>query len=76
MLISHGALPGTKLSIEESCEHHALDDEICACFRQNKYTKTETLAYIKLSQLEFMGFMGGEIAQIQYAVLSWTVPTV
>jgi hypothetical protein len=75
MLVPHGALPGPKLSIEEFCERHALDDEICARFRQNKYTKTETLAYIKLSQLELMGFMGGEIAQIQFAVSSWTVPT-
>jgi hypothetical protein len=75
MLIPHGALPGPKLSIKEFCERHALDNEICACFRQNKYTKTETLAYIKLSQLELMGFMGSEIAQMQYAVSSWTVPT-
>jgi hypothetical protein len=76
MLVPHGALPGPKLSIEEFCERHALDDEICARFWQNKYTKTtETLAYIKLSQLELMGFMGGEIAQVQFAVSSWTVPT-
>ncbi|KAJ7309325.1 hypothetical protein DFH08DRAFT_719284, partial [Mycena albidolilacea] len=75
ILIPHDALPGPKLSIEEFCERYALDDEICARFWQNKYTKTETLAYIKLSQLELMGFMGGEIAQIQYAVSSWTVPT-
>ncbi|KAJ7347867.1 hypothetical protein DFH08DRAFT_1080098 [Mycena albidolilacea] len=33
MLIPHGALPGPKLLIEEFCEHHALDDEICARFR-------------------------------------------
>jgi hypothetical protein len=75
MLIPPSAAAGPSLSVEDFCVQYDLDDDISARFRQFRFKKTDSFAYIMLAQLTTMEFMPGEIAEIQVAVAQWSVPS-
>ncbi|KAJ7448864.1 hypothetical protein B0H11DRAFT_2247502 [Mycena galericulata] len=76
MLIPPGATAGPNLSIDVFCTQYDLDDDICARFLRFKFKKTDSFAYITLTQLITMEFMPGEVAELQVAVAKWAVPAV
>jgi hypothetical protein len=76
MLLPFGVVPGPSLTIEAFCTQYQLDDDICARFRQHKFKKTDSFAYIAVSQLTAMEFMVGEVAELQAAVAQWAQPSV
>ncbi|KAJ7732491.1 hypothetical protein B0H14DRAFT_3517623 [Mycena olivaceomarginata] len=76
MLLPFGIVPGPSLTIEAFCTQYQLDDDICTRFRQHKFKKTDSFAYIAFSQLTTMEFMAGEVAELQAAVAQWAQPSV
>ena len=56
------------------CTQYGLSDEILAKLTKNGYTRTRTLRFIQTDDLNKIGFMLGEVAEMKDAVEQWTLP--
>jgi hypothetical protein len=64
---------GNKLDIPTFCKSFDLDDNIGKKLLDNGYWSTQTFIHIKEEQLEKMGFLLGEIAELKVTVREWAV---
>ncbi|KAJ7608830.1 hypothetical protein DFH06DRAFT_1017460, partial [Mycena polygramma] len=71
MLIPAGRMPGPKLTVEEFCQQHELGDDIHSCFKAHRFKSTDSFRFIELAQLDTMGFLAGEIAELKVAIEAW-----
>ncbi|KAG1752351.1 uncharacterized protein EDB91DRAFT_1077779 [Suillus paluster] len=70
-LIPYDVLHGLTLSLNKFCSNYTLSDNIRTKLHQNRYTGTETICYILISQLKEMEFKLGEIAAMCAAMKCW-----
>ncbi|KAJ7435680.1 hypothetical protein B0H11DRAFT_1855347 [Mycena galericulata] len=71
-LISSLRIPGPDLSIDEFCTTYHLDEDVADKFRQHKFRRTSAFKHVELSDLKEMGFLKGEIAELQVAIEVWS----
>ena len=66
--------PGIDMPLSTFCTQYGLSDEILAKLTKNGYTRTRTLRFIQTDDLNKIGFMLGEVAEMKDAVEQWTLP--
>ncbi|KAJ6545824.1 hypothetical protein DFH09DRAFT_1508674 [Mycena vulgaris] len=73
LLPPHTQVPG-RLPITDFCSIYELDNSIRDKLVANGYRNASVFYLIKLGELPAMGFLPGEIAELQDAVQQWAIP--
>jgi len=63
------------MTLSEFCTRYGLSDEILTKLTKNGYTRTQTLRFVQTDDLNTIGFMLGEVAEMKDAVEQWTLPS-
>ncbi|KAF5371151.1 hypothetical protein D9758_004253 [Tetrapyrgos nigripes] len=71
-----GFWEGPDMDMKSFCKAHDLSDDILHCFEQEKISGTHAFTELEVSELKEMGFVRGEIIDINRAVKRWAVPRV
>ena len=71
-LLHPGQLPGPDAPLADFCTQYNLSDDILNKFTKNAYTHARMLRFVKITDLEKMGFLLGEIAGLRDAVEQWS----
>jgi hypothetical protein len=66
--------PGIDMALSEFCTQYGLSDEILAKLTKNGYTRTRTLRFVQTDDLNTIGFMLGEVAEMKDVVEQWALP--
>ena len=67
--------PGIDMALSEFCTRYGLSDEILTKLTKNGYTRTRTLRFVQTDDLNMIGFMLGEVAEMKDVVEQWTLPS-
>ncbi|KAJ7622507.1 hypothetical protein FB45DRAFT_753433, partial [Roridomyces roridus] len=73
MLLPAKTKCGETMSVDAFCGQFHLDDFIAQKFAENRYKTTVSFLYVRLDDLEKMGFAPGDIAELREAVRRWAV---
>lgn len=74
MLLPPNTTVGVRMSIANFCILYDLDESIAEKLTANGYKNASVLYLIKLTELEKMDFLPGEIAELRDAVRQWALP--
>ncbi|KAJ7239323.1 hypothetical protein C8J57DRAFT_1565261 [Mycena rebaudengoi] len=75
MLLPPNHRVGERLTIGTFCINYDLDSSIADKFTTNGYRNTSVFYLVKLTELEVMNFLPGEIAELRDAVQRWAEPS-
>ncbi|KAJ6544492.1 hypothetical protein B0H19DRAFT_1170800 [Mycena capillaripes] len=70
-LIPSHLVPGPNLSMEEFCATYEIDEDIFQRLKEQKFKYTNAFKFVELADLQQMGFMLGEIAELRAAIAAW-----
>jgi len=71
LLLPGSAAPVPCLTLQQFCSKYSLSDAVYQKLDENGYTGSNTISYIRVSELKEMGFKHGEIAAMKDAVRQW-----
>ncbi|KIM60028.1 hypothetical protein SCLCIDRAFT_125179 [Scleroderma citrinum Foug A] len=75
LLLPGSAAPGPRLTLQQFCGKYSLSDAVYHKLNENGYTSSNTISYIRVSELKEMGFKHSEIAVMKDAVQQWISST-
>ena len=71
LLLPRSVAPGPCLTLQQFCSEYSLSDAVYHKLNENGYTSSNTISYIRVSELKEMGFKHGEIAAMKDVVRQW-----